>query len=73
MNEPDKARLRVLLGELEAAGVGRPRDKTGLARVLREQGREAEAERIEAGAGFSLVAGEGGRLEIISGGRREAL
>ena len=40
---------------------------------LREQGREAEAERIEAGAGFSLVAGEGGRLEIISGGRRETL
>lgn len=71
MNEPDKARLRVVLGELEAAGVGSPRDKTGLARVLRQQGREAEAERIEAGGGFSLVAGEGGRA-APDGGRRHA-
>lgn len=72
MREGDRGRLRGLLDELRASGLQVPGHKTGLARVLREQGREAEAERIEAGAGFSLVE-VGGRVEIISGGRREAL
>ena len=73
MLEEDKQRLRRLLDELAQAGEPMPRDKTGTASALRRLGREAEAARIEAGAGFSLVAAAGGEVDIISGGRREAL
>ena len=52
---------------------GLPRHKTGLVERLREQGRHEEADRIESGAGFSLYAGEGGVVWIISGARREQL
>ena len=73
MLEEDKARLRDLLTELVAMGEPMPRDKTGMAAVLRRLGREAEAVRIEGGAGFTLVPVSGGGVDIISGGRREAL
>ena len=76
MQEQDRARLRELLQELtnglqDLASM--PGSKLALVERLREQGRGALADRFEAGAGFSLVAGVGGRVEIISGGRREVL
>ena len=76
MQEEDRTRLRELLRELtndlqDLALM--PGSKLALVERLRELGRGIEAERIEAGAGFSLVAGDGGRVEIISGGRREVL
>ena len=73
MREADRGRLRRLLGELRAVGEELPGHKTGLAEFLRRQGREAEAERIEAGPGFSLVDVGAGGVDIISGGRRERL
>ena len=75
MREADRARLRELVSELTGGGGGMsrlPRDKTGLAEELRRQGREAEARRIEMGAGFSLYL-ERGDTWIISGGRKERL
>ena len=76
MDEGQRARLRRLVTELTDGGVhmaGMPRHKTGLVERLRELGRDDEAMRIEYGAGFSLYAGEGGVVWIISGGRREQL
>jgi len=75
MREGDRARLRELVSELTGGGRDMsclPRDKTGLAEELRRQGREAEARRIEMGAGFSLYLERGG-VQIISGGRKERL
>ena len=75
MREADRARLGELVSELTGGGrdMSRlPRDKTGLAEELRRQGREAEAQRIEMGAGFSLYL-ERGEVWIISGGRKERL
>ena len=76
MQEQDRARLRELLRELTSDLQDlalMPASKLALIERLRDLGRGIEAERIEAGAGFSLVAVAGGRVEIISGGRREAL
>ena len=72
MREADRAELWKLVCELMDGGLTLPGHKTGLAELLRKQGREAQAACIEAGTGFSLacVAGD---LEIISGGRRERL
>lgn len=75
MREADRVRLRELVSELTAGGgdMSRlPRDKTGLAEELRRQRREAEARRIEMGAGFSLYL-ERAEVWIISGGRKERL
>ena len=76
MDEGQRARLRRLVAELTGGGqdlAGLPRHKTGLVDRLRELGRHEEAVRIENGAGFSLYAGEGGVVWIISGARRERL
>ena len=76
MQEQDRARLRELLRELtnDLQDLdGMPASKLALVTRLRDLGRGALADRFEAGAGFSLVAGDGGWVEIISGGRREAL
>ena len=77
MREGERARLRQIVFEFVTAG-GRdlgnlPLHKAGIAARLRDLGRELEASILEAGAGFSLVVAEGGQVEIISGGRREAL
>ena len=76
MDEGQRARLHRLVTELTEGGTdmaGLPRHKTGLVERLRELGRDDEALRIEYGAGFSLYAGEGGVVRIISGVRREQL
>ena len=75
MREADRVRLREVVSELTGGGLDMsrlPRDKTGLAKELRRQGREAEARRIEMGAGFSLYL-ERGEVWIISGGCKERL
>jgi len=76
MREANRARLRELVSELTGSGrdLSRlPGHKTGLAAELRRQDREGEAQRIEAGAGFSLGVDAEGDVWIISGGRRERL
>ena len=76
MVEVERARLRQLVFEFTAGGrdLGSlPLHRLGIAARLRELGRELEADRIDAGTGFSLVIAEGGQVEIISGGRREPL
>ena len=76
MKEIHRAALRTLVLELTAGGGDLrrlPAHKTGLVAQLRELGRDSDAERIEAGAGFSLGAGEDGQVWIISGARREPL
>ena len=63
-----RAELRKLVGELIDGGLTLP----GLVDLLRKQGREAEAERIESGPGFSLIDVASG-VDIIIGGRHERL
>ena len=75
MKETDREWLRQLVLELTAGASDLsqlPAHKTGLVDTLRRLGREAEAQRIEYGAGFTLGADDG-EVWIISGGRRERL
>ena len=76
MVEVERARLRQLVFEFTAGGRdpgSLPLHKQGMVARLRELGRDLEADRIDAGEGFSLVIAEGGQVEIISGGQREPL
>ena len=68
-----RAEIRKLVGELIDGGLTLPGYKTGQANFLLKQGREAEAERIESGSGFSLVDVGAGGVDIIIGGCRERL